>query len=204
MEARRITRKTASFKCRSVLLKPAPKEELSYENHLLNEAKFCEQCGNARSAAAIAPAPPAIPRPESAGASPPAPGLPPALESAGLEWQSDMKLLNNQFFLGDLVKWTKLTMLVCGAFFMAIFGLAGGRDGIQAALVFTIIPPVLISLGRLIFALIMGNCGRMEFRLDDEGIHMKSISKRVKNINRTATMVGVLAGKPGMVCARLP
>ncbi len=163
-----------------------------------NEAKFCEQCGAARSTAATVPAPLAMPPPESAAA---APLAPPALQTSDLEWQSDMKLLNNRFFLGDLAKWTVLTTIACGVFFMLLFGLAGNGNGVQVALVFMTIPPVLIFLGTLIFALIMGNRLPMAFRVDSNGIHMKSLSKRVKNINRTAMVVGVLAGKPGMVGA---
>lgn len=159
------------------------------------ESKFCEQCGTARSIVATAPASATIPQPEPAAASSP------ALGAESLEWQSDMKLLNNRFFLGDLVKWSGLTVLVCGVFFFGLFGLDGGRDGVQVVLVFMSIPLVLIFLGTLIFALIMGNRVPMEFRLDDDGIHMKSVSRRVKNINRTAMIVGMLAGKPGMVGA---
>jgi hypothetical protein len=47
----------------------------------------------------------------------------------------------------------------------------------------------------------MGNRLPLAFRVDALGVNMQSASKRVTNINRTAMVLGVLAGKPGMVGA---
>lgn len=164
---------------------------------LAADAKFCEQCGTAVPQSATTAAPSQI---SEAVAPPPlAEVSPPAAD--GLEWESEMKLINNRFFLGDLVKWTLVTMLVCAAIFIPLFGSSGGKDGLFAALLFLSLPAILIFLGTFIFVIIMGNRVPMVFRIDAHGVNMRSVSKRVKNINRTAMILGVLAGKPGMVGA---
>ncbi len=56
-------------------------------------------------------------------------------------------------------------------------------------------------MGTLIFVLIMGNRVPMAFKIDAEGVHMTSNSKRIKNINRGVILLGLLAGKPGAVGA---
>lgn len=164
---------------------------------LAADAKFCEQCGNAVSQSATTATPgqmtEAVAMPTSVETSPP--------PADGLEWESEMKLINNRFFLGDLLKWTIATMLVCAAIFIPLFGISGGKDGLFAALLFLSLPPVLIFLGTFIFVIIMGNRVPMAFRIDALGVNMRSVSKRVKSINRTAMILGVLAGKPGMVGA---
>lgn len=118
-----------------------------------------------------------------------------------LEWETEMKLLNNRFFLGDLTKWTVVTTIVFAAILIPLLGFSGGREGLEAAILFLALPPVLIFVSTLIFILLMGNRLPLRFRIDAEGLHMKSVSRRVRNINRTAMILGALAGKPGAVGA---
>jgi len=135
----------------------------------------------------------------------PSPGFsgphPPGSEPPFLEWETEMKLLNDRFFLADLVKWTGLTTLLFAAILVPLFGFSGGPEGLRAALLFLAIPPVLLLVSTLIFILVMGNRLPLGFRIDEEGIRMRSLSKRVSNINRAAMVIGALAGKPGAVGA---
>jgi hypothetical protein len=99
------------------------------------------------------------------------------------------------------MKWLTLTMLVSAALLLPIFGIPGGWGGIQAALLILLIGFTAMIMGTLIFALIMGNRLPMAFKVDAEGVNMKSVSSRVKNINRGAILVGLLARKPGVIGA---
>jgi hypothetical protein len=163
---------------------------------LTANAKFCEQCG-----AAVPQSAADVPGQMSEAVAMPSVADVPQQPADELEWQSEMKLINNRFFLGDLVKWTLVTMLVCAAIFIPLLGISGGKDGLFAALLFLALPVVLIFLGTFIFVIIMGNRLPLAFRVDALGVNMRSVSKRVTHINRTAMVLGVLAGKPGMVGA---
>ena len=112
-----------------------------------------------------------------------------------------MTLLTNRFFLGDMARCFGITLLVFGAFIITVFGMSGGQKGIEAGLVMLLIPAVLMVLGTLVFIVIMGNRVPMGFLIDGEGVRMRSISKRVKGINNTAIVLGLLAGKHGAVGA---
>ena len=173
---------------------------------------LCPQCGapHPANATTCVPCGAALPASNTAGGdnADPAPPLSTqdntdtsASEASTLVWQVEAKLLNNRFFLGDMIKTTTITMAVCAAIFIPLFGISGGLKGVEAALIFLCIPLVLILLGTLIFVLIMGNRLPMEFTIDRDGINMKSISRRVTNINRTAMILGALSGKPGAVGA---
>jgi len=116
-------------------------------------------------------------------------------------WQSEMTLLNNRFFLGDFLKWFSLTLLICLAFFVPLFGIPGGADGVWAALLIVGIGACLLVVSTLLFAAIMGNRVPMEFQIGEGGVAMRSVSKRVKGINRLTMILGLLSGKPGAVGA---
>ena len=118
-----------------------------------------------------------------------------------LVWQADMTLLNNRFFLADLVKWLGWTLLVCLAIFIPLMGIPGGAQGVRAALLFTGIGAVLLIFSTLLFVVIMGNRVPLEFTLNNDGIQMRTVSRRIKGINLIAILFGVLARKPGAVGA---
>jgi hypothetical protein len=145
-------------------------------------AKFCGQCGHALGDPADAASP----------------GVGAAVD---LVWQADMTLLNNRFFLADLVKWLGWTLLVCLAIFIPLMGIPGGAQGVRAAFLFTGTGAVLLIFSTLLFVLIMGNRVPMEFTLDNDGIQMRTVSKRIKKINLVAILFGVLARKPGAIGA---
>jgi len=165
---------------------------------LTSGTKFCGQCGGA------------VPQPSDAiaaqqQADPKVPGSNPSAgqiaEVPALKWQADMTLLTNRFFLVDMAKCIGITMMVFGVIIITIFGMSGGAKGMVGALLLLALPLVLIVLGTLIFVAIMGNRLPMEFTIDSYGIRMKSISRRVAGINRTAIVLGILAGKPGAIGA---
>ena len=145
-------------------------------------AKFCGQCGHSLGK----PADAAVSDVGAAG---------------GLVWQADMTLLNNRFFLADLVKWLGWTLVISLAIFLPLFGIPGGVDGMWTALLMTGIGAVLLIFSTLLFVMIMGNRVPMEFTLNSDGIQMRSGSKRMKGINLIAILFGVLARKPGAVGA---
>jgi hypothetical protein len=147
-------------------------------------ANFCPECGTAVSAASTTVAD---------GES--------ARDPSCLEWEAEMTLLNNRFFLRDATKWLAMTMAVGAALLLPIFGIPGGWGGIQAAMLILLIGLASMTMGTLIFALIMGNRLPMAFKVDAEGVNMKSVSRRMKNINRGAILLGLLARKPGVVGA---
>ncbi len=156
-----------------------------------DESKFCPQCGTAlpipvtpatKSKTSDAPRSPAeVPSPGS---------------DACLNWQIEVKLLGNRFFLRDTCKWLAWSTLIGGILLVAIFGLAGGAGGVRAALLITLIGMAVMLFGTALFVAVMGNRMAFEFALDEAGVHMRSVSKRVKWINRLTLILGVLARKP--------
>ena len=156
-------------------------------------AKFCAQCGTALGQIVETPANAA------AAKQAPTPGQP--ADGQTLEWQAEMSLLTNRFFLGDCLKWLVLSLLLCALIFLPLLGFTGGGEGVVAAFIFLAFVPALMIPGILIFAAIMGNRVPMEFSIDEQGVRMRSVSNRIKGINRTAMILGLLAGKPGMIGA---
>jgi hypothetical protein len=142
-------------------------------------AKFCGECGRSCG--------------ESADAGPGTAG--------GLVWQTDMMLLNNRFFLADCVKWLGWSLGISLAIFLPLFGIPGGVDGMRTAFLMTGIGAVLLIFSTLLFVLIMGNRVPMEFSINNDGIQMRTRSKRMKSINKIAIIFGVLARKPGAIGA---
>lgn len=161
-----------------------------------DESKFCPQCGTALPPP-IPPAP-ANPQPSIASSAVETRGVGGA---APLVWQIEVKLLGNRFFLRDTCKWMTWSTFIGGILLVAIFGLAGGAGGVRAAVLITLIGVALMLLSTGLFVALMGNKLAFEFALDEVGVHMKSVSRRVKWINRLTLILGVLARKPGVAGA---
>lgn len=145
---------------------------------------FCPQCGIALSASSKICAD----------------GIP-VQDELCLEWDAEMTLLNNRFFLGDATRWLALTMIVCAVIFIPVFGIPGGWQGIRAAVWILLIGLAFMVIGTLVFVLIMGNKVPMVFKMDARGVNMKAVSRRMQNINRGAILLGLLTRNPGAVGA---
>ena len=94
-----------------------------------------------------------------------------------------------------------LTLLALLAFIIPLFWSSGAQKGLQGAVIILSIPTVLLFVGMLIFIVTMGNRVPMEFKIDGAGVRLQSVSKRIKVINRTAIVLGLLTGKPGAIGA---
>ena len=128
---------------------------------------------------------------------------PPPQEQA-LSWQTEMPLLTSRFFLYDFAK----VILITGAIFYLIllitFAASSGLEHIgQMTAVIVMILGGIAFLFAMISLVFFTNRWPMAYALSSRGLTWQSKSTRGRRANRVAMLVGVLAGKPGMVGAGL-
>jgi hypothetical protein len=118
--------------------------------------------------------------------------------SPRFEWQAEMPLLTNRFFLydgGKLVFWTGI-----GVGVLMFFGclLAGSLRSLPTLLgLFGAILLAMLFLFLLIALLFFGNRFPMSFTIGPGGIGWASVSRRARAANRIAVVAGIASGSLG-------
>lgn len=121
-----------------------------------------------------------------------------------LVWDVEVSLLGNPFILGNVA--TALLALVglLAVVFVPVFAWANGWEGVVQALVLTAAAGASVALLSVFtLGVVLGNRYRLQFRIDDDGIQMLTLSRRSRAAHRLAIVLGLLARNPGAVGAGL-
>ncbi len=128
---------------------------------------------------------------------------PPPQEQA-LTWQTEMPLLTSRFFLYDFAKVILITGGIFYLILLIIFAASSGLEHIgQMTAVIALILGGMAFLFAMISLVFFTNRWPMAYALSSRGLVWESKSTRGRRANRVAMLVGVLAGKPGVVGAGL-
>lgn len=159
--------------------------------HLSLGSRFCSQCGGQVTPEHQAGA---------AGATPSDRAAPPG----ELRWEVNMPLVNNRFMLYDIAKVWGITGLVMGGLVGLIMFYQGNMRSLVTAL--PVLGLVILGLFALCILVMLGFFGNrypMEFLLSPQGLVFTSLSQRGKWANRSAVVLGLMGGKPGLAGAGL-
>jgi hypothetical protein len=120
-----------------------------------------------------------------------------------LVWDAELRLLTGRY----LLTWT-VVMLASALVMITILGtiFVAEREWDALPMVFVITGLTTAGLwvfGLLVMALVLRGRVRVRYRIDEHGICMQTIDRVVSGAARVATVVGVLAGKPGLAGAGL-
>lgn len=112
-----------------------------------------------------------------------------------IKWTREVPLLNNSYMIMDV-----LFVLLFGAGGLAgILILIMGLNEILAILQIVVLATgILIVLAFLAMGVIMLNNVEMTFTVNEEGIHT-TMGKKENRINKLALLMGLMAGKPGLM-----
>jgi len=110
-----------------------------------------------------------------------------------LSWQVEISLINNRFIIWNVVKGSLLSLLLLFVILGLILGFTDVMRGLKTAFIaclWTGLFIVFISIFTLL--VVLGNKYPLEFIINEEGIIMKSQSRRAKAAHRLAFILGLL------------
>jgi hypothetical protein len=120
-------------------------------------------------------------------------------EKPMLSWDIAFPLVTNWFFLADMLKVTSISCLIVFIIISLILIIQDSLDSIKT---FAFMIGILFVFFNILFYLIalifLNNHCHTLFIITKKGISWKMTDKRAKNANRIVTILGILAGKPGV------
>jgi hypothetical protein len=122
--------------------------------------------------------------------------------STPIIWEIDVPLLTNPLVLGSTIRGFLLAGAMMWALLAFLFAVQGEWDVIGTMAIFSFgLTGVMVVVGLLGTGLVLGNRMRFRFTVDAKGATCDRIDRRAAATDRLAMLVGLLAGKPGVVGA---
>lgn len=128
----------------------------------------------------------------------------PSQAPPAIDWKIEMPLLTSRFFLYDGLKLFVILGVSVAFLTLVISGLSGSWKQAPTLLtMFGWIVAGLLYLFTLIAWVIFRNRFLVGFRIDEQGVAWRTLSKTARAANRLALVTGALRGNPGQAGAGL-